>query len=119
MFLNAIHAMPDGGKLFVRSYTTILHKPGNGVGRRNGDNFALDETAVRVEIEDTGSGISEENLKKIFNPFFTTKPVNKGTGLGLSVSRNIIIMHKGLIEMQSEEGKGTKAIISLKIEEGT
>jgi PAS domain S-box-containing protein len=115
IFLNAIQAMPNGGKLFTRSYRTRLDKPGDGIGRRNKGHFELNDVVIRIEIEDTGIGISEENLKKIFDPFFTTKDVGKGTGLGLSVSRNIIVMHKGLIEIKSKEGKGTAAIITLKI----
>ncbi len=58
-----------------------------------------------IEIEDTGSGISKENLKKIFNPFFTTKP--NGTGLGLAISKKIIEEHNGIIKVESEEKKGT------------
>jgi len=66
-------------------------------------------------------GISEENLKRIFDPYFTTKGPGKGTGLGLSVSQNIIIMHKGLIEVKSQVKKGTRITVTLKIsnEEGT
>ncbi|MFH1783236.1 MAG: ATP-binding protein [Candidatus Omnitrophota bacterium] len=116
MFLNAIQAMADGGKLFIRSYAAELKEPKKGIGRRIEDHFELGEKVVCVEIEDTGEGISEENLKKIFNPFFTTKQADRGTGLGLSVSRNIIIMHKGLIEVKSTVGKGTNIIITLKIE---
>jgi len=118
VFLNAIQAMPDGGKLFIRSYTTQAKDPGKATGRRSEDYFELGETVVRIEVEDTGHGISEENLKRIFNPFFTTKGVSKGVGLGLSVSRNIIITHKGLIEVKSKEGKGTTIIIVLKIAGG-
>jgi signal transduction histidine kinase len=70
---------------------------------------------VVVEIEDTGIGISAANLKEVFVPFFTTKGPDGGTGLGLSVTKNIIDMHKGLIDIQSKTGEGTKVIISLKV----
>ena len=103
VFLNAIHAMPEAGKLTIRCFLKQLETR---------------EDAVVVEIEDTGTGISEENLKKIFDPFFTTKGPGKGTGLGLSISRNIIIMHKGLIEVKSQVGKGTRIIITLMIPKG-
>ena len=75
----------------------------------------MGETAVIVEIEDTGTGISEENMKRIFDPFFTTKGPREGAGLGLSVTKNIVAMHKGLIEIMSREGKGTRVMITLKV----
>ncbi len=109
LFMNAIHAMPEGGKLTLRSFVKQMEEA----------SFEAGEKAVVVEIEDTGTGISEENMKKIFNPFFTTKSKGKGTGLGLSVTQNIIIMHKGLIEVKSQVNKGTTVIITLRIYEGT
>ncbi|MDA8240017.1 MAG: ATP-binding protein [Nitrospiraceae bacterium] len=72
------------------------------------------ETSVFVEIADTGHGISSEVLPKIFEPFFTTKR-EKGTGLGLSITYKIIQSHKGKIDVNSEEGRGTKFTISLPI----
>ena len=72
---------------------------------------------VKCEISDNGTGISEENINNVFNPFFTTKPVGMGTGLGLSISHDIIVnKHSGSIEVNSELGKGTTFIISLPIE---
>jgi signal transduction histidine kinase len=62
---------------------------------------------VVIEIADTGRGISQENLERIFDPGFTTKGVGVGTGLGLSISYNIIEKHHGRIEAESEPGKGT------------
>jgi len=115
ILLNALQAMPNGGKLFARTYLTRLKELKNGVGRRNEDSFRKGEAALIVEIEDTGVGISQENLKKAFDPFFTMKGPRGGSGLGLSVTKNIIEMHKGLIEIKSEEGKGAKVIITLKI----
>lgn len=88
LIINAHHAMPDGGKLIVRS-------------------GALPNDRVFVEIEDTGTGIPEDQLDRIFDPFFTTKDEGKGTGLGLSVSRNIIENHGGMIAVHSIAGKGT------------
>ncbi len=120
LFVNAIHAMPEAGKLIIRSFVKQLEETRNSIGERLDDSFEAGEKFVVVEIEDTGMGISEENLKKIFDPFFTTKGPGKGTGLGLSVSRNIIIMHRGLIEVKSQLRKGTRVIITLRIsqEEG-
>lgn len=117
LLINAGHAMPNGGKLFVRSYLIQVSKAGNRRGNRSGDYFKLGEKAIVIEIEDTGIGISEDNLKRIFDPFFTTKEVGKGTGLGLLIVKNIIDLHRGLIEVESKVGSGTKFIITLKIAE--
>jgi two-component system, NtrC family, sensor kinase len=62
---------------------------------------------VWIEVADTGSGMSEEVQRRIFEPFYTTKPVGKGTGLGLSLSFSIVQKHKGLIKVKSEPGKGS------------
>jgi two-component system, NtrC family, sensor kinase len=61
-----------------------------------------------VEIQDSGEGIARENLKRIFDPFFTTKPVGEGTGLGLAVSYRIVESHHGRIEVESEQGAGSR-----------
>lgn len=71
---------------------------------------------IWVRISDTGSGIKKENLARIFDAFFTTKPVGKGTGLGLSLSYSIIKKHQGRIEVDSEVGKGTTFTVWLPIE---
>lgn len=71
---------------------------------------------VRIEISDTGSGIPKDKINKIFETFFTTKPVGKGTGLGLSISLTIIKQHKGTISVESEPGKGTTFSIMLPVD---
>jgi len=77
-----------------------------------------DDGFIYCSIEDNGVGISEENLKQIFNPFFTTKAVGDGTGLGLSISYDIIVnQHHGEILAESEIGLGTKFIIKLPIQQ--
>jgi len=73
------------------------------------------DNKIIIEIVDTGSGIAEENIAKIIDPFFTTKDPGKGTGLGLSISYRIIQEHKGKIEIQSEINKGTTVKITLPI----
>jgi signal transduction histidine kinase len=118
LFLNAVQAMPDGGTIFIRGYTKKLDKLENRVGRRASDYFKLGEKAAIIEIEDTGIGISRENLQKLYTPFFTTKGPKGGAGLGLSVTKNIIEMHTGMIKVQSQENKGTKFTITLKIHGG-
>jgi signal transduction histidine kinase len=91
ILINAIHSMQDGGTIGI-----IVEE-----GR----------DAYRIDIEDTGCGISEENVDKIFNPFFTTK--EKGSGLGLSIVRKIIEGHSGTIGIKSIEGQGTKVQVQL------
>jgi PAS domain S-box-containing protein len=70
---------------------------------------------VQISFADNGTGISHENKKRLFQPFFTTKPVGEGTGLGLSLSRSIITEHKGTINVESESGKGATFIIELPV----
>ena len=91
---NAIDAMPKGGKIEVIT--------------KNKANRAI------IEIRDNGMGMKKETQKRIFEPFFTTKG-NNGSGLGLSISYNIILSHKGSMEIESEENVGTSFIIKLPI----
>lgn len=72
-----------------------------------------EEQGVWVKIADDGEGIAPENLKRIFDAFFTTKPVGKGTGLGLSLSYSIIKSHHGIFEVSSVLGEGTEFLIHL------
>jgi len=93
--INARDAMPKGGRIFISSM--------------------LEGFNVMVRFSDTGGGITQENMDKIFQPFFTTKGEGKGTGLGLAISRNIISQHQGNIRVESELNKGTTFIITLPI----
>lgn len=68
---------------------------------------------VEVSVTDTGTGIAKENMDRLFTPFFTTKAVGKGTGLGLAIVYGIVKMHRGQIQVQSEEGKGTTFTVTL------
>ncbi len=91
LITNATQAMPEGGQL------TIAGKLRN-------------RTAI-ISVEDTGVGISKENLNKIFKPLFTTK--SKGQGFGLAVSKRLIEAHGGRITLESEEGRGTRFTIEI------
>jgi PAS domain S-box-containing protein len=91
LLLNAVQAMPDGGKLYVNSY------------RRDDDNV--------IVIGDTGIGIPEGSLENLFKPLYTTKA--KGTGLGLAVCKKIVDAHEGTIQVESTVGKGTIFTITL------
>lgn len=90
---NAVQAMPRGGDLIITTKSE-------------------GEYAV-IRIRDTGTGIPEEKIERIFDPFYTTKPAGQGTGLGLSVSHGIIQKHKGEITVTSEVGNGTTFIVQL------
>src|SRR5690606_5368781 len=68
-----------------------------------------------ISIQDDGAGIPENVRPKIFDPFFTTKPIGQGTGLGLAISYGIIKDHKGVIEVTSEEGRGSNFSIKIPI----
>ena len=92
---NAADAMPGGGTLTLRT--------------KQGPWPEL----ITAEVQDTGEGISEENMKRLFTPFFTTKPVGKGTGLGLAIIYGIVKMHRGQIEVQSRVGQGTTFTLTL------
>jgi len=91
IFINAIQSINDGGNITIK----IVEEKEN----------------YRIEIQDTGAGISKENSKKIFNPFFTTK--ERGSGLGLAIVKKIIEGHKGEVWIESEEGTGTSVFVNL------
>jgi signal transduction histidine kinase len=91
LFLNALQAMPNGGELNVT--------------------MSPEDNWVKIEVTDTGDGISDENLPKIFEPYFSTKET--GTGLGLAIVKRIIDEHHGTITVESEEGKSTKFEVKL------
>jgi PAS domain S-box-containing protein len=97
LIINADHAMPDGGTLFVRGENVDLPAPGEPP--------APDGKYVKISIRDTGMGIPAEHLPRIFDPYFTTK--QRGSGLGLATSYSIVNKHNGRITVQSELGKGT------------
>ena len=77
----------------------------------------LEGDAVWIEVSDTGAGIPQENMPRIFDPFYTTKAAGKGKGLGLSLSYGIVRKHYGRIEVQSEVGTGTHFRVTLPIEQ--
>jgi two-component system NtrC family sensor kinase len=75
----------------------------------------LDATSVEVTVADTGCGIPEEDLGKLFTPFYTTKPPGQGTGLGLSIVYGIVKMHRGQITAKSRVGQGTTFHVTLPV----
>lgn len=95
LFTNAVDAMKGRGTLTIKG------------------EFIKEKSQFRIIVSDTGPGIPENLRDKIFDIFFTTKPVGKGTGLGLSISQNIIKLHGGNISFECPEGGGTSFIIEL------
>ena len=98
LIFNAIEAMPQGGHLGVTSELDTVTKH------------------ARVEIRDTGYGIPDEDLDRIFVPFFTTKGEGRGTGLGLSIVYGVVKNHRGNIEVKSQTGKGTTFTLTFPIQ---
>ena len=97
LLVNAAQSMKEKGEITIQTRATNSH--------------------VEIKISDTGCGITEEDLKRIYDPFFTTKPVGKGTGLGLNVSFNIVKKHNGAIHATSEVGRGTTFTIALPLKQ--
>lgn len=95
MLVNAAHAIEKQGEIAVKTW----HEGGD----------------IHVSISDTGSGIPEDRINRIFEPFYTTKEVGKGTGLGLSIAYDIVKKHDGEITVQSEVGKGSVFTIRIPV----
>ena len=112
MVLNAREAMPEGGTIFIRAKNVTLH-PQQGLPLPEGE-------YLRLSIEDRGSGIPEELLSKIFDPYFSTKRRGnqKGMGLGLTVCHSIVKNHGGYIQVESRVKKGTTFHIYLPVFKG-
>jgi signal transduction histidine kinase len=91
LVLNAMDAMPEGGIL-----TLATHQ---------------NEERVRVEISDTGAGLTQEECERLFTPYYTSKP--RGTGLGLAIVQSIVSDHGGKITVRSQPGRGTTFVIEL------
>lgn len=113
LFTNAQQAMPEGGRLTIRTARRQMTAVQDWVGRRATDRLKLGEEVLVCEVHDTGGGIPPDKLDRIFEPFFTTKSSGEGTGLGLWIVRAIIEAHRGLIEVESQEGRGTTVRILL------
>ena len=113
LFMNAIHAMPQGGTLTVSARLGRLAVP-HDAGARGTDRLTDAADAVIVEVDDTGTGIPEDKLPKIFDPFFTTKPTGQGTGLGLTVTKKIVEMHGGTLHIGNRPAGGVRATITLR-----
>jgi signal transduction histidine kinase len=100
--VNAVQAVGHTGRVTVR---TRVHEDGD----------ALRGDSVEIEVADTGPGIAGSEQARVFEPFFTTKGMEGGTGLGLAICREVVLNHHGEIRVESEEGNGTRFIVSLPI----
>ncbi len=98
LVMNAIDAMPEGGTLWIEDQ--LSHTD--------------DKTEIEVRVRDDGTGIAPDVLPHIFEPFMTTKEHGRGTGLGLAIARGIMERHNGRIDVETEYGKGTTFILTLR-----
>ena len=98
LLLNGVQAIQGEGNIWIKTN--------------------LDKSWVIIKIRDDGKGIEEKELNKIFDPFYSTKPVGEGTGLGLSISYGIVEKHNGSILVESEAGKGTTFTVKIPAEKG-
>ena len=112
--VNAHDAMPEGGKLTIRT-TNVLQDEAYQVS----DGQLRAPSYVRLLVQDNGVGMAPQLKEQIFEPFFTTKDVGKGTGLGLSMVHGIIAQHDGYIQVDSQQGVGTTFSIYLPTVENT
>ncbi len=107
LVVNARDAMPSGGTVTIRTSNQAVNAKALGTAMMPAGDY------VRIEVTDTGTGMSKEIQSKIFDPFFTTKPVGQGTGLGLATVYGIVKQSGGFIDVDSELGRGTSFNIYL------
>jgi two-component system NtrC family sensor kinase len=100
LLMNAADAMPQYGRVLIRTRSAP-----------RGANHVV------IEVQDEGSGMTRNEMARIFEPFYTTKEPGRGTGLGLAICHGIVADHGGRIEVSSEPGKGTRFTILLPKEE--
>jgi signal transduction histidine kinase len=96
LLVNASHACTQG----MEAHRIVLRSWDEGAD-------------VCIEVADDGEGIAPEILGRIYDPFFTTKPVGQGTGLGLSICRRIVDEHRGSLSLESTPGEGTRVVMRL------
>ncbi|NRB76093.1 MAG: response regulator [Verrucomicrobiales bacterium] len=126
LMMNAVQAMSENGVngdgshgiLEVSTFPAEVEEIDRDEGIRHAERIRARDSVVVVEIRDHGPGIPEEKLNRIFEPFYTTKPTGEGTGLGLSVAKNIVDLHRGVMQVKNaDDGKGVIARVMLKSSE--
>jgi PAS domain S-box-containing protein len=110
LFMNAMHAMERDGTLAIRSDFGPLQEAELGPHAREAG-FLPGDPVIRVAIDDNGPGIDPDDISRLFDPYFTTKRQGEGTGLGLSVTRNIVTLHGGSIDIENRPGGGARALL--------
>ena len=105
---NARDAMPSGGHIQIMTQEAIVQE-----GSEPSYGLAAPGIYALISVSDTGTGIDEKSLERVFEPFYTTKEIGKGTGLGLSIVYGIVKQNNGSVLINSEPGKGTKVSIYL------
>jgi signal transduction histidine kinase len=105
---RAIKAKKNSDEIIVRSFVAKVDDL-EQVEKSNGQ-FSLHQSVIVIEVLDTGSGLDKGHEKNVFEPFFTTKAVGEGTGLGLSVSKTIIGLHHGMIDMANRKDNNTRGV---------
>ena len=113
IILNSLQAMPKGGTLAVRTCVRGMTKWENNSAKTILRLSRPADTVFVCEIEDSGEGISDDKLSRVFDPFFTTKKLGEGVGLGLSVTSTIVEKHRGIVNIESSKGHGTKVTVAM------
>jgi signal transduction histidine kinase len=111
LVLNAMDAMPEGGRLSVSTRAGTVGVTDFADGYTVPDRFKAGQQAVLAEVADSGTGLPEAELERVFDPFYTLKEAGMSTGLGLSVSRNIVELHGGHISLRNRAGGGAAATL--------
>lgn len=116
VLLNALQAMPDGGTLTVSTREVEAEGLTQKEGTRSGAHLRNGDDAACIEVRDTGPGISPDDLARIYDPFFTSRPAGEGTGLGLTVARQLLELQGGRIQVSNrgDESQGAQVRLLLR-----
>ncbi|HUJ10538.1 MAG TPA: ATP-binding protein [Verrucomicrobiae bacterium] len=116
LFMNAVQAMPNGGSVVLRTGVSEFRKigPAEHIQSQYPQRFAAEQIVVVVEIDDSGVGVPEDLLPHVFDPFVTTKGTGMGSGLGLTVTKQIVDLHGGAIDLRNRPEGGARVTLLFK-----